>query len=118
MLFSTALVLALASPTRAEDEPPEEPLPALDLNAAGVEALDELPGVGPARAQAIVRFRERTGGFRCVEELLAVPRFPEKVYERIRERVVAGGPFARPEACRPPVKSPTAPSKTTSTPIR
>jgi len=88
--------LALGPPTPAADDAPR-----LDLNQATVEQLDELPGIGPGRAEAIVRFRERTGGFRCVQELLAVPRLPEKVYQEIRAHVKAGGPFARPDACRP-----------------
>lgn len=95
LLFWTA-ALTCAALAPAADPPP------LDLNTATVEELDRLPGIGPGRAETIVRFRENTGGFRCVEELLAVPQLPEKVYEEIRDRVIAGGPFARPEACRPP----------------
>src|SRR5690606_2788960 len=44
----------------------------LDLNAATVDQLEELPGVGPATAAAIVAERTRRGGFRSVDELVEV----------------------------------------------
>lgn len=46
---------------------------AVDLNRAGRQALESLPGIGPATAAAIVDWRESNGGFRTVDELLAVP---------------------------------------------
>lgn len=45
----------------------------LDLNAATLEQLDALQGVGPATAQAILDYRDEHGGFRSVDELDAVP---------------------------------------------
>jgi competence protein ComEA len=44
----------------------------LDLNTATLEQLDELPGVGPATAQAIIDERDRRGGFTSVDDLLDV----------------------------------------------
>jgi competence protein ComEA len=45
----------------------------VDLNTAGVEQLDALPGVGPATAKAIVDYRTNKGRFRTVDDLLSVP---------------------------------------------
>ncbi len=45
----------------------------LDLNSAGVEELETLPGVGPSIAAAIARHREDNGPFARVEDLLEVP---------------------------------------------
>ena len=45
----------------------------LNLNAATVEQLDGLDGVGPATAQKIVAYRQAHGGFRAVAELDQVP---------------------------------------------
>jgi competence protein ComEA len=60
-------VVAASSGTVADDAAGP-----LDLNAATLEELDELPGIGPATARAIIDERERRGGFRSVDELLDV----------------------------------------------
>lgn len=44
----------------------------VDLNRAAVAELDELPGVGPATAQAIVDHRQEHGPFATVDDLEAV----------------------------------------------
>jgi competence protein ComEA len=64
-----ATVAAGASPAGHARATPEDPV---YLNAAGVEDLRRLPGVGPKRAEAIVALRQRIGRFQRVEELLRV----------------------------------------------
>jgi len=44
----------------------------LDLNAATQAQLEALPGIGPSLAQAIIAERDRSGGFRSVEDLRRV----------------------------------------------
>jgi len=46
----------------------------LDLNTATVKQLAALPELGAERAKMIVRVRERSGPFRTLEGLLALPR--------------------------------------------
>ena len=41
----------------------------VNLNLAGAEELDKLPGVGPSLAKRIVEYREKNGQFSSVEEL-------------------------------------------------
>ena len=60
----------------------------LNLNTATVEQLGRLPGVGPALAKRIVDFREKKGGFKRIEELLAVPGISEKKWKAVREYLV------------------------------
>jgi competence protein ComEA len=60
----------------------------LHLNTATVEQLERLPGVGPALAKRIVAFRDKKGGFKRIEELLAVPGVSEKKWKAIREYLV------------------------------
>jgi competence protein ComEA len=44
----------------------------LDLNAATQAQLEALPGIGPSLAQAIIAERDRSGGFRSVDDLRRV----------------------------------------------
>lgn len=59
----------------------------IDLNTADEAELDELPGVGPAIAAAIVAFREENGGFASVDDLLDVRGIGEAKLEEIRPLV-------------------------------
>lgn len=54
-----------------------EPAGAVELNSAGPQELDLLPGIGPAKAAAIVEYREEHGPFRAPEDLLEVPGIGE-----------------------------------------
>ena len=79
------LIAAAATPARQEEKSDKPEL--LDLNAATVEQLEKLPGIGPTTAKAIVRFREKSGPFRRVEDLLAIRGITKKRLEKIRPYV-------------------------------
>jgi len=59
----------------------------VDLNRADASALDTLPRIGPAMAERIIQWREANGGFRSVEDLLAVPGIGDKMLETLRDLV-------------------------------
>jgi competence protein ComEA len=59
----------------------------LDLNAAGVGALEGLPGIGPALARRIVATRDADGPFRGVDDLLRVPGIGPATLARLRPYV-------------------------------
>jgi len=63
------------------------PTKPLDLNQATSEQLQQLPGIGPVTAKAIVRFREKSGPFRRVEDLLAVRGISKRKLEKLRPYV-------------------------------
>jgi competence protein ComEA len=46
--------------------------PLININLASVFELEQLPGVGPATAKAIVAYRDKNGAFLKVEDLLKV----------------------------------------------
>ena len=60
----------------------------LHLNTATAAQLERLPGVGPTLAKRIVEFRDKKGGFKRLEELLAVPGVSEKKWKAMREYLV------------------------------
>jgi competence protein ComEA len=65
----------------------------VDINTADASTLaKELNGVGPARAQAIVAYRNEHGPFRSVDDLALVKNLPQKVIDSNREFLrVEGG---------------------------
>ncbi|MET0324299.1 MAG: helix-hairpin-helix domain-containing protein [Ilumatobacteraceae bacterium] len=60
------------SPPVAAAPGPTTPSGPIDLNHATAAELDELPGIGPATAQAIVDHRTTNGPFASVDDLEAV----------------------------------------------
>jgi competence protein ComEA len=98
--LNLAAIVADASrvyvPVVGESVPPVEALPAtvddqptgpVDVNRATVDELDELPGVGPATAAAIVTERERNGPFASVDDLDRVPGIGPAKLEGLRDLV-------------------------------
>ena len=78
------MLVVLAAGAEAKKKPPAHPI---DVNTATVEQLQELPGIGPGTAKAIVRFREKSGPFRRVEDLLAIRGITKKRLEKLRPYV-------------------------------
>jgi competence ComEA-like helix-hairpin-helix protein len=66
---------------------PDHPI---DRNTAAAAELEQLPGVGPATAAQIIRFREQSGPFRRPEDLLAIPRITRRALDRIRPYIFVG----------------------------
>jgi competence protein ComEA len=84
-----------AAPDAAPAPAPGAPQPAVggapagkvDLNAATVEQLDTLPGVGPVTAQRIIEWRTRNGRFTRVEQLREIEGIGERRFAQLREMV-------------------------------
>jgi competence ComEA-like helix-hairpin-helix protein len=79
------VLILFASPVRAQKTLPPKPI---DLNTATIEQLQQLPGVGPATAKAIVQFREKSGPFQRPEDLLAVHGISRARFEKIKPYLV------------------------------
>lgn len=71
--------------------PLEEANDKIDLNTAAIEQLKTLPGIGEVKAQAIIDYREREGGFQSTEQIMEVKGIGLSTYESIRDLVHAGG---------------------------
>jgi competence protein ComEA len=64
--------------------------PQVNINTASQAELESLPGIGEARAQAIIESRTSAGRFVAVEELVERELVPESVFEEIKTQIVAG----------------------------
>jgi competence protein ComEA len=63
---------------------------AVDLNRASQAELESLPGIGPAKAEAILSYRKRHGPFRRIEELQRVPGIGPATVHRLRPDLWVG----------------------------
>lgn len=59
----------------------------VNINKAGIEELDTLPGIGPALAQRILDYRAAQGKFQDVSELKNVSGIGDKKYAGLAEMV-------------------------------
>ena len=59
----------------------------VDINRAEAWLLKALPGIGEARAQAIIDYRNLNGAFHTINELLKVKGISNAVYEQIEPLV-------------------------------
>jgi len=59
----------------------------ININTATAAELDTLPGIGPAKAEAIIQYRTEHGPFQHVDQLLEVPGIGEKTLQNLRELI-------------------------------
>lgn len=59
----------------------------VNINTADAAALDQLPGVGPSTAAKIIAHREANGAFGSVEELMEVPGIGPAKFEALKDMV-------------------------------
>jgi competence protein ComEA len=71
-------------------------LATVNLNTASKDELVALPGIGPAKAQAIIDYRKTHGSFKTVEELKDVKGIGAKRFEKLKSEVSVGGAAVKP----------------------
>lgn len=59
----------------------------ININTAGKEELMELKGIGEARAEAIILYRETYGGFGYIEEIMNVSGIKEAAFSKIKDQI-------------------------------
>lgn len=81
-------------PRKGEDNPPVQPpssQPAVgakvNINTAGTDLLESLPGIGPALAKRIVDHRQSQGPFERIEDVIEVSGIGEATFEAIRDLI-------------------------------
>ena len=86
-----AFALALFLSTTAAHAAGPSTSGVVNVNSATAEELALLPGVGPTKAQAIIRYRTEHGAFKRVEDLSEVKGIGDKALERMRPHVALDG---------------------------
>lgn len=59
----------------------------ININQATAEELQKLPGIGPAKATAIISYRDENGPFQTVEELQNVSGIGPKSIEKMKDDI-------------------------------
>ena len=59
----------------------------INLNTADTETLKTLSGIGDAKAQAIIAWREENGSFSSIEDIMQVPGIKESTFTKIKDKI-------------------------------
>ncbi|OEF96252.1 helix-hairpin-helix domain-containing protein [Desulfuribacillus alkaliarsenatis] len=59
----------------------------VNINTATQEQLQVLPGIGPSRAEAIIRYREQHGAFQSIESIINVSGIGQVTFENIKDSI-------------------------------
>ena len=63
---------------------------AVDLNSATAADLQDVTGIGPKKAEAIVEYRKKNGQFKSVDDLDKVPGFGKSTVDKVRNDLTVG----------------------------
>ncbi len=59
----------------------------VNINSATKEQLMTLAGIGESRAEDIISYRSKNGGFKTIEDIMNVSGIKEAAYEKIKEDI-------------------------------
>lgn len=59
----------------------------VNINTASKEELMTLKGIGASRADDIIRYREETGSFSAIEDIMKVPGIKNAAFQKIKENI-------------------------------
>jgi comEA protein len=85
---------SLLHPTRTANEQAVKAGESLrvDINTADAALLETLPMIGPAKAAAIIQYREQHGRFFKSSDIMKVKGIGPGTYEKIEKRITTGNP--------------------------
>ncbi len=76
-----------AQTTAANSENSVTDTKTINLNTADVTELQNLPGVGPKKAELIIQYRQEKGSFSKIEDLTEVQGIGEKTFAKIKSQL-------------------------------
>ena len=88
--------LPLAAQTAAKKPAGAAQAEVINLNTATAAQIAGLPGIGAKTAELIVQYRQKSGGFKKIEEIMNVRGVGEKSFLKLRSLITVTPP--KPEA--------------------
>lgn len=88
----TADAPVVADPTPVPTKTVFVPDTLVDLNTASLDDLTGLPGIGDAKAQAILDYRAEHGLFRRIEDVMNVRGIGEGIFQQLEPYVTVTDP--------------------------
>ena len=59
----------------------------ININSASISDLQKINGIGEVKAQSIIDYREKNGGFKSIEDLKNVEGIGDKTFEKIKDKI-------------------------------
>ena len=59
----------------------------VNINKASKAQLMTLPGIGESRAEDIIRYREESGGFQTIEDIMKVSGIKDAAFQKIKDSI-------------------------------
>ena len=59
----------------------------ISINNASKERLMDIQGIGEVKAESIIKYREKNGGFKSIEELKNISGIGEKTFEKLKDTI-------------------------------
>lgn len=60
----------------------------ININTATSDDLQNLPGIGPSKAEAIIAYREDSGLFQTIDDLKLVTGIGDKTFEKLQNLII------------------------------
>jgi competence protein ComEA len=65
----------------------DTPTGLVNINTAGMDALMTLPGIGKAKAESIITYREENGKFNVIEDIMKITGIKEGAFSKIKDKI-------------------------------
>ncbi|MBE6053949.1 MAG: competence protein ComEA [Clostridium sartagoforme] len=59
----------------------------ININSASLSELQNINGIGEVKAQSIIDYREKNGGFKSIEDIKNVDGIGAKTFEKIKDKI-------------------------------
>ena len=59
----------------------------ININSASLSELQNINGIGEVKAQSIIDYREKKGGFKSIEDIKNVEGIGDKTFEKIKDKI-------------------------------